>query len=91
MLTGLEHRCEHYNKAKNKDHLLVYTIGDGSYDVDYIDAHFSNDTEELHRIESVALAAGAGPQRVCTTVSNFSSQKVFCHAYLGCFNLRTEN
>lgn len=67
---------------QNKDHLLLYTIGDGSYDVDYIEAHFNDDTEELDRIESTALAAGTGPQHACTNISNFSSQKTFCRELL---------
>ena len=67
---------------QNKDHLLLYTIGDGSYDVDYIEAHFNDDMEELDRIESTALAAGTGPQHACTNISNFSSQKTFCRELL---------
>src|ERR1700683_3988393 len=85
MYSDKNRRCEHYSKIENKDHLLLYSIGDGSYDVDYIEAHFSNDTEELHRIEEEALLAGTGPQHVCTTVSNFSSQKVYCRmSFLPC-------
>jgi len=71
-------RCEHYSKHTNKDHLLDYSIGDGSYDLDYIDAVFNEDAEEIDRIENAANALGFGPLTECTTVSNFSTQKLYC-------------
>ena len=74
-------RCEHYSQTRNKDHLLIYAIGDGSYDVDYIEAEFNNDGDELARIETTALQQGTGPQAVCSTVSNFSTQRVYCRMF----------
>jgi hypothetical protein len=51
---------------------------DESFDLEYIEAHFNDDTDELERIELRAAAMGYGPRVTCTTVMNFSAQRVCC-------------
>jgi hypothetical protein len=87
-------RCEHYNQTRNKDHLLIYAIGDGSYDIDYIEAQFNDDRDELVRIETNARQLGTGPQVVCTTVANFGMQRAYCRVFysiLDCNDLHVTN
>jgi hypothetical protein len=71
-------RCEHYNKRVNRDHLIDYSISDGSYDLDYIEAELAEDADELDRIEYGACELGFGPRSTCRTVENVSSQRVYC-------------
>jgi len=53
-------------------------IFDKSFDLEYIDAHFNEDTEELDQIELQAAEMGYGPHVTCMTVTNFSPQRVCC-------------
>lgn len=73
-------RCEHYSWEGNRDHLKIQL--DSSYDLDYIDAHYNEDTDEIDRIELNAAAMGYGPRTTCTTVTNFSAQRVCCRKSL---------
>lgn len=80
-------RCEHYSTS-SRDHYIHYL--DDSYDTDYLEAYFHEDSDELDRIEQEVWELGAGPLAECTTVSNFSSQRIFCREsdpqsyYYGC-------
>jgi hypothetical protein len=78
----MDSRCEHYNRLQNRDHFLDFTISDGLYDIDYIEAVLCEDQEEVDRIEYAALELGYGPRVECTNVSNFSTQRVYCREYL---------
>jgi hypothetical protein len=55
---------------------------DDSYDLNYLEAHLNEDSEEIDRIEEYAKVLGFGPLVECTTTSNFSEQKVFCREYI---------
>jgi hypothetical protein len=70
--------CEHYIVGSSKDHFNDFTIGNGTYDIDYIEAVITGDTAEALRIEEEARDLGYGPLIECTTVSNFSTQKAYC-------------
>ncbi|KAJ7775045.1 hypothetical protein B0H16DRAFT_1684672 [Mycena metata] len=61
-----------------KDHFSDSTIGNGAYDVNYIEAVITGDIEEASRIEQSAEDLGYGPLVECTTVSNPSSQRAYC-------------
>lgn len=69
-------RCEHYS-WRNRDHLKI--VLDESFDIEYMEAHFNEDMDELERIELRAAAMVYGPRFACTTVTNFSAQQVCCH------------
>ncbi|KAJ7256436.1 hypothetical protein C8J57DRAFT_1235810 [Mycena rebaudengoi] len=47
--------CEHYSKNTNKDHYINTAIADGSYDIQYLEALFINDEEEIYEIEESAV------------------------------------
>jgi hypothetical protein len=51
------HRCEHYSIGfgGTRDHLFSYDVSSGLYDVEYLEALFENDTDEIARIEKVAF------------------------------------
>ncbi|KAF8064390.1 hypothetical protein FPV67DRAFT_1451580 [Lyophyllum atratum] len=68
--------CEHYDDKLSRDHYIHYL--DGSFDVDYLDAYFNEDSDELERIEGAALTLGFGPLAVCTNIANVSSQRICC-------------
>ncbi|KAJ6559272.1 hypothetical protein B0H10DRAFT_2368910 [Mycena sp. CBHHK59/15] len=70
-------RCEHYS-SNTRDHLIFTSIADGSYDMGYLEAIFTEDTEEIKHIEYSAFALGFGPLVECSTVCNFSVQKTLC-------------
>ncbi|KAJ7252177.1 hypothetical protein C8J57DRAFT_1238053 [Mycena rebaudengoi] len=70
--------CEHYS-TKNKNHFHDFTVGNGSYDVSYIEAVLSEDQEEIDRIEQAAHDLGYGPLRsACQTVANANAQRACC-------------
>jgi hypothetical protein len=71
------YRCEHYCIRGNRDHFIQYLDNEG-YDIDYLDAYFNEDMEEIERIESAANSAGYGPLAPCSTIYNFSSQRTHC-------------
>ena len=59
----------------NRDHFVDYTIGDGPYDIEYIEAVLCEDQEEIDRIEYAAQKLGFGPRVECTNISNFSTSE----------------
>ncbi|KAJ7140269.1 hypothetical protein C8R43DRAFT_892789 [Mycena crocata] len=61
-----------------QDHFFDGEIGSGNYDVNYIEAVLTGDLEESERIERIAENQGYGPLTECTTVANFSTQKMNC-------------
>ncbi|PPQ84978.1 hypothetical protein CVT25_010531 [Psilocybe cyanescens] len=69
-------RCEHYNRRGNRDHLISYI--DDIYDIDYLDAYFNEDFDELDRIEEAVSRLGYGPLAECSTIANFTSQRKHC-------------
>ena len=75
-LSNYRSRCEHYSWDGNRDHLKI--VLDESFDMEYMEAHFNEDMDELERIELRAAAMGYGPRFTCTTVTNFSAQRVCC-------------
>ncbi|KAJ7280439.1 hypothetical protein C8J57DRAFT_1220907 [Mycena rebaudengoi] len=70
--------CEHHSKNTNKDHYIKTAIADGSYDIQYLEALFINDEEEIYKIEESAVELGYGPLIECSTVCNFSTQRSIC-------------
>ncbi|KAJ7100549.1 hypothetical protein C8R43DRAFT_1141295 [Mycena crocata] len=68
-------RCELYT-SRNRFHLCRHI--DDSYDLDYLEAYFNEDQEELDRIENAAQTMGYGPLVQCRTVTNFCSQRTYC-------------
>ncbi|KAJ7730898.1 hypothetical protein DFH07DRAFT_756061 [Mycena maculata] len=73
-------RCEHFDKKTSRDHFYDPNIGaaTGTYDLEYIEAVFNSDKEEVAHIEDAAFTLGYGPLVECTTIANVSSQKAFC-------------
>ncbi|KAK7026224.1 hypothetical protein R3P38DRAFT_2948380 [Favolaschia claudopus] len=68
-------RCEFYSST-NRLHLCRFI--DESYDLEYVEAFFYEDDDELERIERSAYALGYGPLVPCRTVVNFSTQRLHC-------------
>lgn len=61
---------------------------DELFDLEYIDAYFNEDTDEIDRIEISAAEMGYSPCVTCTTVTNFCSQQVCCRELmLGSFGV----
>jgi len=69
-------RCEHYSKFGTRDHYIHFI--DDSYDLEYLEAYFNEDTEIIDQIEASTAAVGYGPLSKCTTVTNFSAQRICC-------------
>ncbi|KAJ7322001.1 hypothetical protein DFH08DRAFT_818378 [Mycena albidolilacea] len=67
--------CE-FHSSNNRFHL--YRILDDSYNLDYIEAFFNEDDDELQRIEEAACLLGYGPLATCKNITNFSSQRFHC-------------
>ncbi|GBE78483.1 hypothetical protein SCP_0113720 [Sparassis crispa] len=70
-------QCEHYSR-QNRTHLLDYTIRNGSYDLEYLEAALTDDYESISRLEYAAQEEGYGPLAVCNTLANFTSNRVHC-------------
>jgi hypothetical protein len=70
--------CEHYNPKVSRDHLVNYDVGNGLYDVDYLEALFMGGEMEVQRLEEEIFEGGEIPLSSCSTVSNSSSIKVCC-------------
>ena len=64
--------------TQSKAHLCSYEAGAGLYDVEYLEALFDDDTEEITQTESAAYSNGFGPLAPCSTVCNSSSVKIHC-------------
>ncbi|KAJ7747876.1 hypothetical protein B0H14DRAFT_2541606 [Mycena olivaceomarginata] len=71
-----DHRGQALIRSENRLHLCRFL--DESYDLDYIEAYFEEDEEELERIENAAHTLGYGPLVPCRTVTNVSSQRLYC-------------
>jgi hypothetical protein len=72
------YRCEHYSAPFNKAHLINFDVGNGLYNIKYLEALFDGNPEIIHQIESEGSSIGFDPATPCTTVSNISSVKVNC-------------
>ena len=72
--------CEHYSRTGNWDHYTQFL--NNSYDVDYLEAHFFKDMMGLSRIEATAALDGYGPLSACTTIANFSTQRLCCRKFV---------
>ncbi|KAJ3776398.1 hypothetical protein FB446DRAFT_818917, partial [Lentinula raphanica] len=70
-------KCEFYS-TMDRSHLFDCTVGNGCYDVDYLEAVLTRDAEEIARIEAEAEVKGYGPNTACDTVVNHSSQRLTC-------------
>lgn len=73
-------RCEHYSNQA-RDHLFDYTVGNGSYHLEYLEAVLTEDEEEVERIETEVEMKGYGPRTACHNVMNFSSQRPICRKF----------
>ncbi|KAJ7886628.1 hypothetical protein B0H14DRAFT_2338160, partial [Mycena olivaceomarginata] len=62
----------------SRNHWADFTVADGEYDLEYIAAVFTDDTEEIFRIEMAAERHKHGPLAFCGTLTNHSTQRVFC-------------
>jgi hypothetical protein len=73
-------RCEHHSTrlGGTRDHLFSYEAGTGLYDLEYLEALFDEDTEEIARIEKLAHGDGFGPLVSCSTAWNPNTIKVHC-------------
>ena len=78
-------RCEHYNVQPEgtQDHLCSYKVSTGLYDIEYLEALFDGDEEEIAQIEKSAHDEDRfGPLAACSTIWNHSSLKVHCRESL---------
>ncbi|KAJ7059864.1 hypothetical protein C8F01DRAFT_1253960 [Mycena amicta] len=72
-------QCEHYDADTNKDHFHDTSVGNGSYNLQYIEAVLWEDEDKYTRIELEMLARECGPLLPsCSTVANCTSQKSTC-------------
>jgi hypothetical protein len=80
-------RCEHYSVrfGGTRDHLFSYEVGTGLYDVEYLEALFDNDMEEITRIENAACNDGFGPLALCSTTWNPNAIKVHCRELISAY------
>ncbi|SJL10637.1 uncharacterized protein ARMOST_14028 [Armillaria ostoyae] len=67
--------CEHYSCTSCK-HFVLYPDRGGGYNFEYLCALLWNDESAIKNIELEAYKNGYGPLASCTTVCNFSSQKL---------------
>ncbi|KAJ6564612.1 hypothetical protein B0H19DRAFT_941881 [Mycena capillaripes] len=67
-----------HENHKEGESSLVYLRQDAGYDLDYIAAVFTGDTEEEAQIEEAAKEKDIGPLTFCKTVTNYSAQKLNC-------------
>ena len=68
--------CEHYNRNAIRHHLFDYNVGKGFLDVDYIEAYFNKDLDEMAQIEE--LAPHPEGLESCSTIANFSTMRAQC-------------
>ncbi|KAJ3859292.1 hypothetical protein EV359DRAFT_75667 [Lentinula novae-zelandiae] len=71
-------KCEHHSRLNNRDHFFDNTVGNGRFNVEYLEAVLTNDEEEVDRIESEALLDGYGPRTSCQVVMNNTAQRLTC-------------
>ncbi|KAG6819294.1 hypothetical protein H0H93_013296 [Arthromyces matolae] len=67
--------CEHYTR-QSRDHYVQYLHG--CFDIQYLEAYFNEDTEEMDRIEEEAHSLGYGPLITCNNYANITSQRSHC-------------
>ncbi|KAJ3924494.1 MAG: hypothetical protein NXY57DRAFT_969752 [Lentinula lateritia] len=79
-------QCEHFNRQTSRGHLINYDVGSGLYDLEYLEALFRNNVDEIEFIESNAQADGYGPLAPCSTIVNFSSQRIDCRRSSVCIH-----
>ncbi|KAJ4463608.1 hypothetical protein C8R41DRAFT_872387 [Lentinula lateritia] len=75
-------KCEHHATNNNRDHFFENTVGNGRFDVQYLEAVLTEDHEEVNRIESEAQLHGYGPWVSCHMVTNNTSQRLTCNGDL---------
>ncbi|KAJ3926352.1 MAG: hypothetical protein NXY57DRAFT_1065053 [Lentinula lateritia] len=71
-------KCEHHSRLNNRDHFFDNTIGNGRFNVEYLEAVLTNDQEEVDRIELEAQLEGYGPRISCGTIMNNTAQRITC-------------
>ncbi|KAJ3906921.1 hypothetical protein F5879DRAFT_897100 [Lentinula edodes] len=71
-------KCEYHATKNNRDHFFDNTVGNGRFDVQYLEAVLTEDHEEVDRIESQAQLDGYGPRVSCHMVTNNTSQRLTC-------------
>ena len=64
--------------------MCSYEVSSGLYDVDYLEALFDGNEQEIAQIEKSAQSNGFGPLTSCTTVWNYSTIKVQCREWFLC-------
>jgi hypothetical protein len=76
-------RCEHYSTTADgtRDHLMNYDVGNGLFDIEYLEALFLNDMDAIMDIEAKASLVGFDPCAYCSTITNVSSVKVHCRTF----------
>lgn len=74
--------CEHYHHKGTADHLINFDVGSGLYDTDYLEALFLGNNEEVCRLEEEAYFESPSSMSACSTVTNSSSIRVHCRAYI---------
>lgn len=65
---------------------MNYDVGNGLYDIDYLEALFMGDETEVQCLEEEIFEGGETPLSSCSTVSNSSSIKVCCREPLFSFD-----
>ncbi|KAI0362906.1 hypothetical protein BV20DRAFT_1075618 [Pilatotrama ljubarskyi] len=70
-------QCEFYGR-ENRMHLIDYSIRDGSYDLEYLEAAFRGDTDTINYLDQLAEREGYGPRVRCNTITNCTSVRVNC-------------
>ncbi|KAJ4463942.1 hypothetical protein C8R41DRAFT_898717 [Lentinula lateritia] len=71
-------KCEHHSRFHNRDHFYDNTIGNGRFNVEYLEAVLTNDHDKVGRIELEAQLDGYGPRTSCHMVTNNTSQRLTC-------------
>ncbi|TDL13991.1 hypothetical protein BD410DRAFT_684726, partial [Rickenella mellea] len=71
-------RCKHFDSTGTRDHLIIYAIGNGTYDLEYLEALFNEDEDEIMQLENAAREQGFGPRAICSTIANSSSVRTHC-------------
>lgn len=81
MVIGLFSSCERFSAkvGGTRDHHFSYTVSNGLYNLEYLEALFDNDSETISKFELAAMDDRFGPLASCTTITNYSSIRVNCH------------
>ncbi|KIK91467.1 hypothetical protein PAXRUDRAFT_34934 [Paxillus rubicundulus Ve08.2h10] len=65
--------CEFYDEKGIRDHLVHYGPESGEYDIDYLQALFNEDMDEINAIELEAQQCEFDPAAPCPTIMNHTS------------------